>query len=109
MTSASPYSIRRPASPMQWLAVVQAVTKARFGPFKPYMMESCPAMRLMIEPGMKKGEILRGPLASMVLCVSSISGSPPMPEPMHTPTCSRASRSKSSPESLIASIEAASP
>ena len=73
------------------------------------MMDSCPAIRLMIEPGMKKGEILRGPLASTALCVSSISGRPPMPDPMHTPTCSRCSRSKSSPEFWIASIAAARP
>ena len=32
MTSASPYSISRPASPMLWLAVEHADTIARFGP-----------------------------------------------------------------------------
>ena len=47
---------------------------------------------LMIEPGTKNGEILRGPPASTASCVSSISGSPPMPEPMQTPICSRFSR-----------------
>jgi hypothetical protein len=35
ITSASPYSIRRPASPMQCRPVVQAVTIARLGPVKP--------------------------------------------------------------------------
>ena len=35
ITSASPYSMRRAASPMQWLAVEHAVTIARFGPWKP--------------------------------------------------------------------------
>jgi hypothetical protein len=35
ITSASPYSIRRPASPMQCRPVVQAVTMARLGPVKP--------------------------------------------------------------------------
>jgi hypothetical protein len=63
----------------------------------------------MIEPGTKNGVILRGPPARKALCVSSISGRPPMPEPMQAPTCSRGTRSKSSPASLIASIEAASP
>src|SRR5262245_66340076 len=58
ITSASPYSIRRPASPMLWLAVVHAVTTARLGPFRPYMMESCPEIRLMMEPGTKNGVIL---------------------------------------------------
>ena len=45
------------------LEVVQAVTRARFGPLSPYMIESCPAIILMIEPGTKKGEIFRGPPA----------------------------------------------
>ncbi|MNC85674.1 hypothetical protein D3C83_12850 [compost metagenome] len=88
---------------------MHAVTTARFGPLSPYMIESCPEIRLMIEPGTKNGVILRGPPASIALCVSSISGRPPIPEPMHTPICSRCSRSKSSPESLIASIAPASP
>ena len=76
---------------MQWLAVVQAVTIARFGPLKPYMIESWPAIMLMIVPGTKNGEILRGPPSSSALCVSSISGRPPMPEPMLTPMRSASS------------------
>ena len=32
ITSASPYSMRRPASPRLWLAVEQALTVPRFGP-----------------------------------------------------------------------------
>src|SRR6185503_8837519 len=67
ITSASPYSIRRPASPIEWLAVVHAVTTARFGPFSPYMIDNWPEIRLMIEPGTKNGVILRGPPASRAL------------------------------------------
>ena len=33
MTSASPYAIMRAASPMLWVAVVQAVTMEMFGPW----------------------------------------------------------------------------
>ena len=40
---------------------VQAVHVARFGPLAPKRIETCPAARLMIDEGMKKGEILRGP------------------------------------------------
>ena len=41
---------------------------------------------LMMEPGTKNGVILRHPPAMYMAFVSSISGRPPMPEPMHTPT-----------------------
>src|SRR5258708_33347282 len=77
MISASPYSIRRAESPIQWLAVVQAVTIARQGPLNPYMIERFPEIMLMIAPGMKNGEILRGPPSIRALWVSSIRGSPP--------------------------------
>ena len=110
ITSASPYSIRRPASPMLWLAVVQALTTAMFGPLRPYMIESWPEIMLMMVPGTKNGEILRGPPASIgIMRGSSISGRPPMPEPMQTPICSRVSLSRSRPESLSASMPAARP
>jgi hypothetical protein len=33
MTSASPYSIKRSASPMLWFAVEHALTVPRFGPW----------------------------------------------------------------------------
>ena len=61
IASASPYSISRAASPMLWLAVEQAVTVARFGPLYPYWIDTRPEIMLMIEPGTKNGEILRGP------------------------------------------------
>ena len=55
---------------MQWVAVVQAVTMARFGPLKPNMMDKLPAIILIMVLGMKNGEILRGTAA--VICVVSI-------------------------------------
>ena len=48
ITSASPYSIMRAESPMQWVAVVHAVTMARFGPLKPNMIDKFPAIILII-------------------------------------------------------------
>src|SRR5256885_2679028 len=59
-TSASPYSIMRPASPMQCSPVVQAVTTARFGPLKPKRMDTWPATMLMMEAGTKNGVMRRG-------------------------------------------------
>ena len=50
---------------MQWLAVVHAVTTAMFGPLRPYMIDSCPEIMLMMVPGTKNGEILRMPPASI--------------------------------------------
>jgi hypothetical protein len=44
---------------------------------------------LMIEAGTKNGEMRRGPRSRYSLCVSSISGRPPMPEPTMTPMRSR--------------------
>ena len=85
MTSASPYSMSRAESPIQWVAVVQAVTIARLGPLKPYMIDRLPEIMLMIEAGTKNGEMRRGPRAAYSPCVSSIIGRPPMPEPTMQP------------------------
>lgn len=85
ITSASPYSIMRPASPMQCRPVVQAVTMAMFGPLKPNFIDTCPEIMLMIEAGTKKGVMRRGPRLVSSVCVSSISGKPPMPEPITQP------------------------
>ena len=73
---------------MEWALVVQAVAVASFGPFAPNLMETCPAARLTMEAGIKKGEILRGPPSSSAVCSRSITSNPPMPEPMCTPTFS---------------------
>ena len=80
--SASPYSIMRPASPMQCRPVVQAVTIDRFGPLKPNRMDTCPATILMMEAGTKNGVMRRGPRAASSAWVFSISGRPPIPEPI---------------------------
>src|SRR5690606_40349669 len=81
ITSASPYSMSRPASPMLCRPVVQAVTIERFGPLSPYMIDSWPEIMLMIEPGTKNGDMRRTPRLRYSAWVSSIRGSPPMPEP----------------------------
>ena len=73
---------------MECAEVVQAVAVASFGPLAPYLIETWPAARLMIDAGMKKGEILRGPPAIMAVCSRSMTSNPPMPEPMWTPIIS---------------------
>ena len=92
--SASPYWIIRYASPIACAPVVQAVTMARFGPFMPYLIEMLPAASLTMRPVMKKGEMTLGlpPLSTYFLCVSSMSGRPPIPEPTTTANALRGSR-----------------
>ena len=109
ITSASPYSIRRAASPIPWVAVAQALTMARFGPLKPYITERSPEIMLMMLMGTKNGETRRGPRSLMTRVVSSIVPMPPMPEPICTPMRSALASVTSSPESLIASMPAAMP
>ena len=41
--------------------VVHADTTAKFGPLKPYMIETLPEIMLMIAPGIRNGEMRRGP------------------------------------------------
>ena len=95
--------------PIACRPVVQAVTTARLGPFMPNMIDRLPEIMLMMVPGMKKGEILRGPPPRKSLCVSSIIGSPPMPEPMLMPMRSALASVTSMPESRIAWMPAAMP
>jgi hypothetical protein len=64
------------------------------------MIESWPEIMLMMEPGTKNGEIFRGPPASTASWVSSMSGNPPMPEPMHTPDLLEVLPREVRPESL---------
>ena len=71
--------------------MVQAVTIARFGPWKPNMIETWPEIMLMIDAGTKNGVIRRGPRFSSSALVSSISGRPPMPEPIRQPMRSASS------------------
>ncbi len=67
IASASPRWMTLNASPMAWLPVAQAVAGAEFGPFAPNFMDICPAARLIISIGIKKGVILRGPFSSNTL------------------------------------------
>src|SRR5229473_1622912 len=70
-------------------------------------MLTCPAARLMIEAGIKNGEILRGPPSSRALCSRSITSKPPTPEPICTPTRSSFSGVIFSSDIFIASAAAA--
>src|ERR1700685_3435145 len=71
-------------------------------------MLTWPAARFTIVPGIKNGEILRGPPWSIALCSRSITSNPPIPEPMCTPTRSAFAGPIFSPECCIASWVAAS-
>src|ERR1700678_827094 len=71
-------------------------------------MLTWPAARFTIVPGIKNGEILRGPPCSMALCSRSITSNPPIPEPMCTPTRSAFAGPIFRPECCIASWVAAS-
>ena len=105
-TSASPYSIMRPACPMQCSPVVHAVTTERLGPLKPKRMETWPATMLMMEAGTKKGVMRRGPRATNSAWVFSIRGKPPMPEPITQPMRVASSSESASPVGKPASSTA---
>ena len=94
---------------MQCVDVVQAVTMARHGPFVPSMIDRLPAIMLMMVLGMKKGEMRFGPLFSSSLCVASIIGRPPIPEPKLMPARSGSTFAMSTPASLQACRPAAMP
>ena len=91
------------------MAVVQAVTVARFGPLAPVMMDTLPEIMLMIVEGTKKGEILRGPPSARICAVFSMVVMPPIPAPTDTPMRSALASVTSRPASFIASIDAATP
>ena len=94
------------ASPMALEALAQAVTTAAFGPRSPKWIETWPLAALTISLGMVKAETLSGPLSSSRVCWTSISSSPPMPEPIITPQRRTFSFEKLRPESRMASIAA---
>ena len=94
---------------MQCVEVVHAVTMARFGPLAPTSIDSRPAIMLMMLPGMKNGEMRRGPFCLSSSCIASISGIPPMPEPKLTPTRSPFSGVTCTPASRQACRPAAMP
>src|SRR5712671_923212 len=108
ITSASLCWMIRKESPTECALVVQAVAVASFGPFAPKRMETCPAARLMMDAGMKKGEILRGPPSISAVCSRSITSNPPMPDPICTPTRSSFSGVIFNSDIWIASSDAAS-
>src|SRR5207237_3712359 len=60
IASASPRRMISNDSPTACAEAEQAVQVARFGPLAPKRIDTWPAARLMIEEGMKNGEILRG-------------------------------------------------
>ena len=99
ITSAVPSWICWAAKPMLWVPVVQAVTVAKLGPLKPYMMARLPAIMLMMVLGTKNGDSLRGPESISFWWFSSMLVNPPMPEPMATPMRSPFSLSISRPAS----------
>ncbi len=87
--------------------MVHAVTVVRFGPLRPYRIETLPAASFAMSAVMKKGEMTRGPLWRYLFCVSSMMGRPPMPDPMTTAIRSRLSSRTGRPESSIANCAAA--
>ena len=74
ITSASPYWMVRMPRPMACVDVVQAVTTPRFGPLRPYLIDRCPAIMLMIEAGTKNGEIFFGLLRLQIRVVLRLDG-----------------------------------
>src|SRR4029453_3326617 len=83
--SAAPRRMISNDSPIACADAEHAVHVARFGPFAPNRIDTCPDARLMMAEGMKNGEIFRGPPARRELCSRSIVWNPPMPDPMKTP------------------------
>ena len=51
IASASPYWIRRMAMPIEWFDVAQAETAEKFGPFRPFRIQSWPDTMLMMVEG----------------------------------------------------------
>ena len=86
ITSASPRRMISKASPMACAEAEQAVQVAEFGPLALNRIDTWPAARLMIDAGMKNGEMRRGPPSRSALCSRSMVLKPPMPEAMKTPT-----------------------
>src|SRR3569833_3247721 len=72
-------------------------------------MDRWPEIMLMIEAGMKNGEIFRGPPFSQLSCSASIVSRPPMPAPVTAPARSGSILLKSIPASVFAWMPAANP
>ncbi len=86
MMSASPRRMISKASPIACADAVHAVQVARLGPRAPKRIETWPAARLMMDAGMKNGEMRRGPPFISSMCSRSMVWKPPIPEAMNTPT-----------------------
>ncbi len=95
------------ASPMACADAEQAVHVAELGPFALNRMETWPAARLMMDAGMKNGEIRRGPPSMSALCSRSMVLNPPIPDAMNTPTRVAMSSVTDTPASSMANWEAA--
>src|SRR6185503_6908441 len=95
-------------SPIACAEAVHAVQVARLGPRALKRIDTWPAARLMMEAGMKKGEMRRGPPFMSSTCSRSIVWKPPIPEAMNTPTESAIAGVTSSRASSTANCEAAS-
>ncbi len=107
ITSASSRRMISNASPMACADAEQAVHVAEFGPLALNRMETWPAARLMMEAGMKNGEMRRGPPCMNAWCSRSMVPNPPMPDAMNTPTRVEMSSVTDNPASSIANCEAA--
>ena len=107
IASASPRRMISNDSPTACAEAEHAVQVARFGPLAPKRIDTCPAARLMMDAGMKNGEIFRGPPASSASCSRSMLVNPPMPEPTNTPTFAAFASVIASFASSIANCEAA--
>ena len=73
------------AVPMACPDVAQADTVAKFGPFRLYSIEICPAAISDIICGIKNGLILLGPCSISFLNSNSKEYIPPIPDPTITP------------------------
>ena len=58
-------------SPIAWADEAQADTVAKFGPLRPYRMETRPAAMSGMNIGTKNGETRSGPLVMKALQLSS--------------------------------------
>eukprot|EP00732_Lithocolla_globosa_P002200 Lithocolla_globosa_v1_NODE_1378_length_2621_cov_6.806703.p3 type:complete len:104 gc:universal NODE_1378_length_2621_cov_6.806703:1697-1386(-) len=86
--------MKRAASPKACAPVAQAVDTECNGPWKPCVILTCPEAMLTKIFGTKKGltfryDFWRAKVAAVVSLML------PMPDPMHTPVLSRASKSSS--------------
>src|SRR5690554_1252928 len=73
------------ASPIELVDAEHAVTIGVFGPFNPYLIEIAPPTILIIDLGIKNGEIRLGPLLAATVISSAKVSRPPIPLVKYTP------------------------